>query len=671
MTSPGELLVDADRRREPTRPLGSTPHFERVSRRTALSVLTGILILFGALASWNAATTGYSDYYATAARSMSSNWRAFAFGAFDPNSTITLDKLSGFLVPQALAARVFGFHAWSLALPQVVFGLVTIAVTYAIVTRLLGRFGGLVAALVTAVLPVSVTTFSHPMEDAMLTAFVTLAVWAWLRALDTGLRRYLLLAALFVGIAFQAKMMQAWLVVPVLVGLLLWQHRRRLRLGVANVALAIGTIAVTSLAWAATIQLIPAADRPYIDGTTDDSPLTMVLGYNGLDRFVGGAYPGALGAGASLPGYGNVGLVPPGWAHLPVKLLLPVYATQVGWLYPLAAAGIVLGVVALRRRPEWVLRGGSLPGLARATALGTGLLLVLGVVLGLMALPHTAYLEALVLPLSILCAVGAILLGRLAAGSVGRRRLAVPIVLTVQTTWSLVLLGHYPALAGPLLVPVAVAGYGAALWFRAAGRMPVADSLRIAVAAVAAVACLTGPALWSLSTLDPGYAGSADDAYAGPPVAGVQALITAHEQTRGIGLDSDAVAPATAARERAMYAFALREAPGSRFALATDSWRSAGPLLADGARRILPIGGFTGRVGSPDVAELRRLVDSGQLRFVLLTRNTAAVEPVGPAERRLDDWVTGRCALVPAYDHETAPRLPGVVTADELYRCAR
>jgi 4-amino-4-deoxy-L-arabinose transferase-like glycosyltransferase len=669
LTSPGELLVDTDRRDPLTRPLRSAPRLERIGRRTALGVLAGILTLFAALASWNAATTGYSDYYATAAKSMSSSWRAFVFGAFDPNATITLDKLSGFLVPQALAARVFGFHAWTLALPQVVFGLVTIAVTYAIVTRLLGRFGGLVAALVTAVLPVSVTTFSHPMEDAMLTAFVTLAVWAWLRSLDTGLRRYLLLSALFVGIAFQAKMMQAWLVIPVLAVLLLWQHRRRLRRGVADLTLALAAIAVTSLAWAATIQLIPAADRPNIDGTTDNSALTMVLGYNGLDRFVVGAYPGALGAGASLPGYGNVGLVPPAWAHIPLKLLLPVYSTQVGWLYPLAAAGIVLALVALRRRPEWALRGDGLPGLARATALGTGLLLVLGVVLGLMALPHTAYLEALVLPLSILCAVGAILLGRLAAGAVGHWRLAVPIALAAQTTWSLVLLGHYPSLAGPLLVPVAVAGYGAALWFAAAGRMPATGSLRRAVAAVSVVACLTGPALWSLSTLDPGYSGSSNDAYAGPPVAGVQALIAAHEQTRGIGLDSDAVAPVTAARERAMYALALREAPNARFALATDSWRSASPLFVDGAQRILPIGGFTGRVGSPDVATLGRLIDTGSLRFVLLTDHGVSQAHLSPAERRLDDWVTARCALVPAFEYETTPPAPGAVPADELYRC--
>ncbi|BDZ51414.1 hypothetical protein GCM10025867_36550 [Frondihabitans sucicola] len=106
-----------------------------VSRRRAVILLVGILVGFSVVAAWNFGNAGFSGFSSTAARSMSVSWRAFWFGAFDPAASITLDKLSGFLVPQALSARLFGFHAWSLALPQVVEGLVTVVVVFVIGTR--------------------------------------------------------------------------------------------------------------------------------------------------------------------------------------------------------------------------------------------------------------------------------------------------------------------------------------------------------------------------------------------------------------------------------------------------------------------------------------------------------------------------------------------------------
>src|SRR5215472_6731763 len=60
---------------------------------------------------------GLDLFYSTAVKSMSVGWKAFFYGAFDPAASITIDKLAGAFLPQALSARVFGFHPWSLALP--------------------------------------------------------------------------------------------------------------------------------------------------------------------------------------------------------------------------------------------------------------------------------------------------------------------------------------------------------------------------------------------------------------------------------------------------------------------------------------------------------------------------------------------------------------------------
>ncbi|MDQ1562629.1 MAG: hypothetical protein QOE85_1970, partial [Actinomycetota bacterium] len=112
-----------------------------IPRRIWLGLLL-ILCASAVLYSWNLGSGGFSDYYATAARSMGLSWRAFAFGAFDPNATITLDKLAGFLIPQALSVRVFGFSAWALGLPQVIEGLVTIAAVFYLVARWIGPRAG-------------------------------------------------------------------------------------------------------------------------------------------------------------------------------------------------------------------------------------------------------------------------------------------------------------------------------------------------------------------------------------------------------------------------------------------------------------------------------------------------------------------------------------------------
>ena len=46
----------------------------------------------------------------------------------------------------------------------------------------------------------------------------------------------------------------------------------------------------------------PAADRPYVDGSADNSAVAMVFGYNGLERF-GISFPGSV---ASFGGGGPV-----------------------------------------------------------------------------------------------------------------------------------------------------------------------------------------------------------------------------------------------------------------------------------------------------------------------------------------------------------------------------
>ena len=94
------------------------------------------------LFAWNIADAGLAPFYSVAVKSMSVSWKAFFYGALDPKATITIDKLAGSFAPQALSARIFGYHPWSLALPQVIEGVIAALAMYRVVRRWAGPRAG-------------------------------------------------------------------------------------------------------------------------------------------------------------------------------------------------------------------------------------------------------------------------------------------------------------------------------------------------------------------------------------------------------------------------------------------------------------------------------------------------------------------------------------------------
>ena len=249
------------------------------ARPALLAIAAVAAVAYG----WGMAGASVEPFYGAAARSMSESWHDFIFGAFDPAGTVTIDKLPGELWLQALSLRVFGFHIWALVLPQVVEGVLTILVLYRAVRRLAGPAAGLTAAAVLAVTPITVLLSRGNVSDSLLILLLVLAADATSAALLTGSLRQLLLAGVWVGLAFQAKMIQAWLALPALAAAyLLAAPAAKLRTRCAHVALAGLVTAVVSLSWMTAVSLVPSQDRPYVDGSPDDSVYTQVFDYNGL-----------------------------------------------------------------------------------------------------------------------------------------------------------------------------------------------------------------------------------------------------------------------------------------------------------------------------------------------------------------------------------------------------
>ncbi|MYR20245.1 glycosyltransferase family 39 protein, partial [Streptomyces sp. SID6137] len=261
--------------------------------RPALLFLTVLAAVFYA---WGITHSQYHTFYADAARSMTGSWKAFFYGSFDPANSITLDKSPGFLWPQALSARLLGFHPWTLTLPQVLEGVASMLVLYRLVHCWAGTHAALLAATAFLVTPVAVGLFRTSVEDPAFTLCLLLAAEATQRAARAGRPRPLLLAGVWVGAAFQAKMLEAWAVLPALALVYLVSAPLALRRRLAHLGLAALVTTAVSASWMLAVTLVPAKDRPYVDGTTNNSAFSMVVGYNFLNRF------GSLGISAAATG---------------------------------------------------------------------------------------------------------------------------------------------------------------------------------------------------------------------------------------------------------------------------------------------------------------------------------------------------------------------------------
>ena len=129
------------------------------------------------------------------------------------------------------------------------------------------------------------------------------------------------MGALVVGVGFNIKMLEAFVVLPAfyllyLVAAPVGWRRRVIHLGLATVV-----IVAASLPWVLAVDLTPADQRPYVGSSSFDTETDLIVGWNGVERLAG-----------SDKGVGDPG---------PLRFLDPQLGGQIGWLLPLAVVGLV------------------------------------------------------------------------------------------------------------------------------------------------------------------------------------------------------------------------------------------------------------------------------------------------------------------------------------------
>jgi 4-amino-4-deoxy-L-arabinose transferase-like glycosyltransferase len=575
---------------------------------------------------WGMAGASVEPFYGAAARSMSESWHDFIFGAFDPAGTVTVDKLPGALWVQALTLRAFGFHIWALVLPQVIEGALTVLVLYRAVRRLAGPLAGLTAAAVLAVTPVTVLLNRGNISDSLLILLLVLAADATSAALLSGSLRQLLFAGIWVGLAFQTKMIQAWLVLPALAAAyLLAAPAAKLRTRCAHVALAGLVTVVVSLAWMTAVSLVPSHDRPYVDGSGDDSVYTQVFDYNGLGRLTGdwahiAGPPSPIIVATVLSGHSLTAEtfgIKASW-H---RLLAGPFAADSGWLLPAAVVAALGAFIARRGR-------GRRDPLRAAVVLWGGWWLVLALFFSAGTFINAYYVAALVPAVAALCGTGVAVCGPRPWPA--RVRLIVAATVLGCVGYGAYLMSGTasgPAVLTAVALVVAVAAV-AQLLLPASGR-----SGYLTAAAFAGAAVLLLPAAASVSCVI-GELGPFDTPF--------ESSVTAR--------NNQALAAAAPAFTEASRRLELMTPRGDAL-FGTDTSALAENYILYSGKEVLPIGGFLGNVPSPTLATLRADLRRGYVRSFALP-----VSPTGTDPRVR--WLESHCArlpMPPSLDHRPVP----------------
>ncbi len=174
-----------------------------------------------------------------------------------------------------LSARLFGFGALAMLVPQALMGVGSVALLYGAVRRASGPIAGLLAGALLALTPVAALMFRYNNPDALLVLLLVAAAYCTIRALDSSSGRWLALAGAAMGFAFLTKMMEAFVVIPAIGLAVLVAAPGSLRTRIRNLLIGLATTVVSAGWFVALVAIWPADSRPYIGGSTDNSLLQL------------------------------------------------------------------------------------------------------------------------------------------------------------------------------------------------------------------------------------------------------------------------------------------------------------------------------------------------------------------------------------------------------------
>ena len=634
-------------------------------RRLRRGMLAAVLVAAGALSVigiWNESASA-NPYYAAAVRSMMENFHNFFYASFDPGGFISVDKPPFALWLQTASALLFGFHAWSLILPESLAAVASVYILYRMVSRVFGFGAGILSASALAVTPIFIAIARSNNMDAILILLMVLASDLLLRAAETGRLRYLLLAMTAAGLGYNTKMLAAFMVLPAFIAAWLCAGGLRLSKKVGHLAIAGALLLAVSFSWSVAVDLTPAADRPYVGSSATNSEINLALGYNGIMRVIPGLYRpssvktvpaastmSAIRTAIQKAAPRNLGEVgSPG----PLRLINRQLGSQTAWFLPLALiGGFAAAIEAFRQRRgkrkkavHMVFWLAWLVPMYFYYSFSTGYI-------------HRYYLGMLTPCLAALTGIGgAWLWRRYRRGGTARFLLPAAIVLTAAL--QIALMFPFRHWSRYLIELVMLAGAAAAAALTALRRSHSLAPARIALA-IGFAGLFIAPAVWSASTIV--YNQGGGNPYAGPLTEMASRPLRLESTMRTVFSLRNETRYETAERHNQLSDFLLRNRDHAKYLMAAYNAAGAETVILDTGKPVIAVGGFSGNDHALTLQQFERLVHQRQVRYFLIT----GVRP--DVKSALLQWVTAHGDPVPAADYESSPKTGSSTVLYDLSR---
>lgn len=462
--------------------------------------------------------------------------------------------------------------------------------------------------------------FNNP--DSFLTLFLTASAYAFLRSFE-GKRPvlWLSIAGLFTGLAFNTKMLQGLLLLPIMTIIYISFARlkfttRMWHLGVAGIATIVSTFWWSILVW-----LTPAVNRPWVGSTSDNSIWSLIFGYNGFGRLLGngggpgsrpggmmqmgaqaasqtaspaaqamtppiGMMDGSFGTGGRGGGPGGVGF---GGETGVLRIFNESFGPNITWLIPVAliSAGLVI----------WLLRRAPRHNKERiGVLLWLGWLLMHIVIFSMTSgIIHPYYVVAMAPAVAALVGIGAPYIWQ---AYTRRTKVAwiLPLSIALTTILSIIMLGYsnyWPWLMWLVMIAGGVATILTLL--------PLSQTKRLKqiILGLAITAGMAAPIVFSISTVATAHSGSIPTA--GP---GASAMSNTNNES--------------ARAESTLVSFLLENRHGTTWLAAVNSANESAPIQLSSGQPVMAIGGFNGSDSTLTLSQLKQLVKQGKVRYYVV-----------------------------------------------------
>ena len=458
---------------------------------------------------------------------------------------------------------------------------------------------------------------------------------------------WLSLAGLFTGLAFNTKMLQGLMVLPAMVLVYLVFAKPPIVTRLLHLMFAGLITTMSTLWWSVLVWLTPAGSRPWVGSTNDNNIWSLIFGYNGFGRLLGG-HGGGGGPGGGAPPSGDMGsatplqtagnttqtmadgagMMPggvgggPGGGHGPggtgfggqtgiFRIFNNDFGPNIAWLLVLALAGGGLMLWILRKTPR-TSRG-------RAAVIFWMLWLLIHIVIFSMTsgVIHPYYVVVMAPAVAALVGISLPFLW----GAYTRRKpyaWLLPVLVGVTAVIAVIILGYAGTMTW-LMWTVGLLGLAGMIGLLVNLYAPRRWLQNLAIIAAIA-ACTLAPTVYTLATVNVTHTGSI-------PTAGPNSTAMQGSNNESSQADSQLVK------------YLVEHQNGATWLVAVASANESAAIQLTSGQPVMAVGGFNGSDTPLTLEQFKQLVKAGKVKYYAISSHNRGGGGPSGSNNEITAWV--------------------------------